>query len=434
MRDKVSLTLNEYNMLKSTDKVIVALSGGADSVALLSVLNSLKEEINLTIYAAHVNHMIRGQESDKDEKYVTDLCDMLGIRLFVKRVDVPALAQQQKISLELCGRNERYKFFEELSIKYGAKVATAHTASDNVETVLYNLSRGTSVTGLCGIRPVRDYIIRPLILCSREEVERYCVDNMLFYVTDSTNLTDDYTRNNIRHNVVPVLSQLNKDLCNTVSRMCRSMTEIKAFIDNYSEKELKNCKTEHGYSSDKLLSLDSAILTNAIFMIAKDGGADITYRHAELIVQSLSCGGSVDLPDKKRAVCKQGVLRIVDCEHSDVSFECKLKDCEFARFISKEELKNINKNLLNNCINCDIITDDTVVRTRREGDTFTLSHRGVTKTLKKLFNELKIPAEKRDSLLVVANDSTVLWAETVGTSENGRVNEHCNGAFMICRG
>lgn len=434
MKLKVERAINSQHMLNSDDKVIVALSGGADSVALLYALNSLKEKYNITLYACHINHLIRGDEAQRDEDFVTALCENLGIELFVRRVDVPALAKEQKISLELCGRNVRYEFFEELSKKLCAKVATAHTASDNVETVLYNIARGTSLSGLCGIRPVRDYLIRPLFMCGREDVERYCEENSLSYVTDSTNLTDDYTRNNIRHNAVPPLKTVNKELESCVSRMCSSLTEIKNYLDNISFEEINNTKIEHGYDCEKLLSLDIAVLKNSISLIAKSEGVDLDYRHIELIIEALKSSSSVDLNAGKRAVCKQGVFRITDTHRTDYFEPVLLKDCDFVEFISDKELKNINKKLLTNCINCDIITDGTVVRTRQEGDNFTLCDRGVTKSLKKLLNELKIPAEKRSSLLLVADGSTVLWLEGVGVSEQGRTYRHSTGAYIINRG
>lgn len=434
MKHKVENTLSDFKMLGDNDKVIVALSGGADSVALLHTLNSIKEKYNLTLYACHVNHNLRGNESVRDENFVKALCDELHIELFVKSVDILSLSKERKQSVELCGRNVRYEFFDELSRTLDAKIATAHTASDNVETVLYNLSRGTSLTGLCGIKPMRDNIIRPLIFCTREEVENYCSENGLNYVTDSTNLTDDYTRNNIRHNAVPVLKSINPDLCDSVSRMCCDLTEIKAFLDDISEKEIKNCETEYGYSCEKLLQLDSAVLKNSLYIIAKRSSCELTHRHVELIAQALKTCASVDLPDGMRAVCKQGVLRITKQESTDEHFETAIAQCEMFEYISAEEIKNVNKNFLNDCISCDIIDEKTVVRHKKEGDTFTFFERGVTKSLKKLFNELKIPAEKRSSLLVVANGSKVLWIEGVGTSKDGRTGMYKNGAYRYTGG
>ncbi len=431
MRDKLLKAIGDFSMLENGDKILVALSGGADSVALLHALNSVKEERKLTLYACHINHMIRGEEALRDESFVKALCDELDIELFVEKIDVPALAAESKISLELCGRQVRYEFFSSLSQKLCAKVATAHTSSDNVETVMYNIARGTALSGLSGIKPVRDYIIRPLIYCTREEIESYCDENSLSYVTDSTNLTDIYTRNNIRHNVVPVLKEINPELCDSVSRMSSSVREVKEYLDKISFEEINKAKTDYGYSCEKLLSLDNAVLKNAVCIIAKENGAELTFRHVELILQAMKNGGCVDLNFNKRAVCKQGVFRIAESDCEEAFFEMPFLESGCAQYISEEELKNIHKNLLTDCIRCDIITDSTVIRNKKEGDTFTFYGRDVTKSLKKLFNELKIPAEKRSTLKLVANDSTVLWIEGIGTSKQGRATKCENGAYMI---
>ncbi len=434
MRDKAIKSICDFSLIDNGDRIIVALSGGADSVALLHFLNSIKEEYNLSLYACHINHMIRGVEADSDEFFVRSLCDDYDIELFVKKIDVLSLSQSQKISLELCGRNVRYEFFKQLSAQLDAKVATAHTSSDNVETVLYNIARGTSLSGLCGIKPKRDYIVRPLIGCTREDVEQYCVDNHLEYVTDSTNLTDDYTRNNIRHNAVPILKSINPDLCSAVNRMCYNITATKEFIDKYSIKEINRCKTSYGYLSEKLLSLDTAILSNVLYLICKDHGLSVSQKHIELIKDALSNCGCVDLGDDFRAVCKQGTLRIIKAHTVADVYECKFKEYQHIEYISKKELNNINKNFLKDCINRDIITDDTVVRTRKEGDSFTFFDRKVTKSVKKLMNEMKIPTEKRSSLLLVANGSTVLWLQGVGVSKQGMVYKHSTGAYRMLEG
>ncbi|MBQ7133595.1 MAG: tRNA lysidine(34) synthetase TilS [Ruminococcus sp.] len=435
MKHKMLKAVSDFSLIESGDNIVVALSGGADSVALLNMLNSVKELYNITLYACHLNHNIRGEEAQRDEDFVRELCKKLDIELFVKSVDVPALSAKRKQSLELCGREVRYEFFEELSIKLSAKVATAHTASDNVETVLYNLTRGSSLNGLCGIKSKRDYIIRPLIYATRDDVERYCEINSLSFVTDSTNLSDDYTRNNIRHNAVVALKSVNAELEATVTRMCSSLSDIQNYLDKISLEEINKSKTEYGYDCKKLLQLDSAVLKNAVVLIAKNSGVQLSFRLVELIAEAMKNSGSVDLGEKKRAVCKQGFLRIVDIDAECEDFsETPFLSCGYAEYISNEELKNINKKLLNNCINCDIITDSTVLRTRRDGDTFTLKNRDVTKSLKKLLNELKIPAEKRSSLKLIANGSTVLWLEGVGASKQGSVNEHCSGAYLITGG
>ena len=232
MRNKVIKTIEKYNLINNGDNIIVALSGGADSVSLLYVLISLKEQYNLTVSAAHLNHQLRGEESVRDYNFVKNLCNSLDIKLFYKEVDINALSKETKESTELCGRNARYDFFQQLSNEHNAKIATAHTASDNLETVIYNIARGTSINGLKGIVPKRNYIIRPLINVNREDVENFCTENSISYVNDSTNFLDDYTRNKIRHNVIPVLKNINSNAETSATYLSEDAFEVTELFEN----------------------------------------------------------------------------------------------------------------------------------------------------------------------------------------------------------
>ena len=196
MTERIIGSIDTYSMLKGGERVTAALSGGADSVCLLLVLKELEEKYNIKVYAVHVNHCIRGEESDRDEHFCRDLCRKLGVELTVRRIDVPAYAADNKRSLEEAARDIRYSVFAEVAS--GGKLATAHTASDSAETVILNLARGTGLKGICGIPPVRDNIIRPLIDVTRNDVENYLLKRGQNFITDSTNLSVDYTRNRIR--------------------------------------------------------------------------------------------------------------------------------------------------------------------------------------------------------------------------------------------
>ena len=197
MIDKIKRAVNSYNMT-DTDSLTVALSGGADSVALLYAMAELKEEYSFSLSAAHLNHNLRGEESDRDEEFCKKTCEKLGIPLITESVDVKKEAEESGESIETAARRIRYDFLSRVS---SGKIATAHTADDNLETVIFNLSRGTDLAGLCGIPPVRDNIIRPLIFCTREDIENYLKEKGASYCTDSTNNEDIYKRNFIRHNI-----------------------------------------------------------------------------------------------------------------------------------------------------------------------------------------------------------------------------------------
>lgn len=412
------------NMLEQGDTVIVALSGGADSVSLLNGLFSLKDKYNLTIMAAHVNHNLRGEEALRDESFVKNLCKENNIELFLKSVDIKQLSKEQKISTELCGRNVRYDFFKDLHNKYNCKIATAHTASDNAETLIFNLVRGTGLKGMCGILPKREYIIRPLIYITREQVENYCNENNLKFVTDSTNLTTDYTRNKIRHNIIPQFKKLNPSFQETAVKNSRNFIEISNCISALADEAIAKAKTEKGYNTEYLNKLDIAVKKTVLLKIAGEFGTKPENCHIESLVYCIENTGCVDMPGNVRAVCKQGFLRFTKSrtaaeKFSEQVFSPKMNFNFNGNNYSVKEVKTKNHIDL---LSSDIIGKSPVVRTRRPKDTFTLPYRNVTKSLKKLLNEIKIPQEKRDSLILIAQESTVLWCQGVGVSKQGISN------------
>lgn len=422
MNKLVEFTLSKYHMLSKGDSVIVALSGGADSVSLLDIINSQKEKYDLSIFIAHINHNLRGEEAMRDENFCKALAEKYGLEIFVKSVDVRSLAKKQKISEELCGRNVRYEFFEELSQKLNAKIATAHTASDNAETLLFNIARGSSVAGVSAIPPIRDNIIRPLIEVTRDDVERYCAEHNLDYVTDSTNLADDYTRNSIRHNVIPQLKKINPNFEGAVNRLSENAMEITDYINAQTKKALDFCCTSYGYDCKKLLGFDRVIVKNAIVVLCKECGATVEHRHIELILDIINSSGAVDLSDNIKAVAKQGVFRIYVATDKNKKDNYRLSETMDFSYNNKRVIVGKKSTSTNekNTVDGSFVTANAVFRTRQSGDKFTYYKRNVTKPLRKVMNELKIPDELRDSLIVLAIGSTVLWCEQIGYSAQGK--------------
>lgn len=227
-------------MIEKGDTVVAALSGGADSVSLLHALTELSGELGITVSACHVNHHLRGAESDADMHFCEEFCKRLGVELRILEADVASM-QQKHESLEECARRVRYDFFAEVSD--GKKLATAHNSNDCAETVLLNLMRGTGLKGLCGVPPVRGNIIRPLIFCTREEVEEYCQSRGLSWVTDKTNLSTDYTRNKIRHIILPEMLKINGSLFSTMNRMEQSLRDDSDFLDDMARQTLSEAET-----------------------------------------------------------------------------------------------------------------------------------------------------------------------------------------------
>lgn len=436
MINRVINTVEKYGMLKMNDRVIVALSGGADSTALLSICCSLKEKYNLKIFAAHVNHNLRGDEAKRDEEFCRQLCGSCNIELFVKSADVALLAKQSKISEELCGRNVRYAFFDELSKKLGAKIATAHTASDNAETLIFNIARGTSLAGVCAIPPVRDNIIRPLIECTRSDIEKYCHSNNLDYVTDSTNLADDYTRNYIRHNIIPCLKKLNPCFENTALSLSDNASESLAYINAGAEKALQLCRNEYGFDCKKLLTLDRAVLKQLLVILLKKYNISPERKTVSLLCDIISDGGAVELSKKCTAVSKQSVLRFVTSVKYEtfepLLFSENLKFSFDGKEYSVKEQTNANDcHRSKNFVSKKALQNGAVFRTRKSGDKFTYPDRMVTKPLRKVLNEQKIPSELRDRLVVLAVSDTVLWCEKIGYSLQGKAENTVNFEIKI---
>ena len=256
LEEKILKTIQRYNMLEDGDKVVIGVSGGPDSMTLLNILNDLKEKLNINLYVAHINHMIR-EEADEETEYVKEFCAKINVEFFFKKVKVEEIAKEQKIGTEEAGRNIRYEFFEEVAKKVGAnRIATAHNSNDNAETVLMNIIRGTSVSGLKGIEKVRDgRLIRPIIECSRDEIEEYCKEKRLNPKYDKSNSENIYTRNKIRNMLIPFIKQeFNSNIIEGINRLSQIATEEEQFINTIVEKEYKRLLINANNCIDKSIS------------------------------------------------------------------------------------------------------------------------------------------------------------------------------------
>lgn len=235
VEEQVYNCIKTYNLIKEKDKMVIGVSGGPDSICILHVLNILKEKLNFEIYVAHINHMIR-EEANLETQYVQEFCKKIGVECFVKIIDVQKFADMKKIGTEEAGRIIRYNFFGEIQKKVGAnKIVTAHNSNDNAETVLLNILRGSGLSGLKGIEPIRDGIyIRPLIETSRDDIEEYCNINNLEPKIDKSNLESIYRRNKVRNELIPYIQkEFNPNILKTVNRL----SEVVREENEYMEKE-----------------------------------------------------------------------------------------------------------------------------------------------------------------------------------------------------
>ncbi|HHZ05817.1 MAG TPA: tRNA lysidine(34) synthetase TilS [Clostridiales bacterium] len=444
---KIITTIEEYSMLHTDDCVVVGVSGGADSMCLLHFLCSVRDKYNLHIVAAHVNHNLRGDEALRDEAFVAGWCSEHKIEFRLLSVDINRLSQEQNMGTEECGRNCRYEFFQTLANECNgnSKIATAHTLSDTTETVLFNITRGSGLQGLCGIPPVRDNIVRPLIGITRAQVEYYCSINNVSFINDSSNLTDDYSRNKIRHNVIPVLKAVNPSVEASFGRLTHIVIQQQQFITEVAMTALTAARCDSGYSSSVLVKLNPVVLSQCLIMVANNSGCKgVQEKHIDLMKGVLTTtSGAVDLPGGYVAYGKQGVFRVAKAVKNkenyvfplDISKEFIICDKILSfKLISTDELnKNskINKKLLKNLLDYDIIKNNTIIRNRSNGDVFSPYGRGVTKSLKKLFNEGKIPVENRDKLLIISCGDTIIWVEGFGVSQQYGITEKTKNVLCI---
>lgn len=307
MRTKTLEAVRKYGMLAPGDTVVVGTSGGADSCALLLVLNELRGELGITVRACHINHNLRGEESDGDEKFVRGLCKEREIPLDVFPIDVRGAVRKHE-SLEETARRLRYEVFDGICAG-GAKLATAHTANDNAETVLMNMIRGTGTKGLAGIPPVRGSFIRPIIFCTRADTEAYCRENGIEFVTDSSNLSDDYTRNRIRHRIIPALEEFNPSFVAAVTRMTEAVGDDAEFLDRYAAEFAEKCTLGVGYDSRKLKELAPALRFRIIAAELKKNGVEPSKLRVEQCTQIIENGmGKVNLCKNKFALVRKKVF------------------------------------------------------------------------------------------------------------------------------
>lgn len=240
MKQKVLDTIRKYKLIENGDKIVLGVSGGPDSIAMLDIFKDLRNILGFKIYVCHVNHMIRGQDAMNDQKYVEQYCKKNQIEFFTKNINVVEIANKQKIGTEEAGRNARYQFFEEVLKNTGAnKIATAHNKNDNAETVLMHLLRGSGLSGLKGIDPIRNNkYIKPLIECERQEIENYCKEKNLNPCIDKTNFENTYTRNKIRNVVIPYIkNQFNSNIIETLTRLSEVVSNEDEFIEKIINKE-----------------------------------------------------------------------------------------------------------------------------------------------------------------------------------------------------
>ena len=424
MYQRVRAYVEKHNMLKKQDKVIVGVSGGADSICLLFMLLELGKELDFSIVAVHVNHGLRGA-AEADEMYVREMCREQNVELLVFRENVNEYARLNGCTEEEAGREVRRGIFEKVCLeKRGTKIALAHHENDNVETFLWNLCRGTGFAGLSGIQPVAGKYIHPLLCLKRREIEQYLKDAKIAYCTDETNLADDYTRNRIRNHVIPYLEEhVNRQSASHMAEVIENIRTFHEYMKVEVEKYVKSCVS---FKSGKWIldkkeydDVPEVFRKNVLYeFLAMAAGKkkDLEASHVQILKGLLDkqTGRKGDLPYGLCAMrTYEGLELISKAEETVLEEEPNMqirvfeRTCEMVTFPEKNYTK---------WFDYDIIKRTVKIRHRESGDYIVIDKNGRTQKLKQYFINNKIPQDLRDKIWLVADGNQIMWI--VGYRQN----------------
>lgn len=449
MLKKIETWMKSEHMVEDGDRIVAGVSGGADSVALLFVLLSLKEKYHLKLAVVHVNHGIRGEAAKRDADYVRKLCQDNDVPFYLYEESVPALSKEWKVSEEEAGRRLRYQcFFETAKRTKSFTVATAHHMGDQAETVLFHLIRGSNLAGAAGIRPVSAMedirVIRPLLCCEKRELMDYLKERHIPWCEDATNEDNVYARNKIRNQVMPALLEINKEAVNHIAGFAKGIAEYRDFLDSVVERYIQGEGSFQNADGGRLgtdrhrLAAQNPLLAKAVIyrMLAKVMGQqqDIAKEHVDSVYALLfgQSGKRLALPCQTQAAVSYEMLWIRkkegDSTHSVFDYCISLEeirnnegeirislpngDMLLAEICGPEEFENNVKNVKNDytkVFDCDRIKSVLHVRTPLQEDYFVINDNGNRKRIARYFIDEKIPSEKRKEQILVAADNEVLW-------------------------
>lgn len=435
------------SLISYGDDVVVALSGGADSVCLLYNMLSLWERGYIeTLTAVHCNHGLRGEEADRDEQFCKDLCNKLKIHLYCEKIPVMEYAKEHSLSLEEAGRNLRYKTFEKY--RMGGKIATAHNKKDNAETVIFNLIRGTSLAGMSGIPIMRDAIIRPLLDVSREEIEEYLKEIGADFVTDHTNLETKYSRNKIRLSIIPEMENINEGAVNNITAFAKLASYDEEFLSSLADDYLS--MLHHGENELDLIienedktsaeDIPYAILSRVIKKFLTENGFSADRHRIDTIMDYCNDGdGFLNLSPTATLEVRGYRIIINQKEKTPFTFEIRLSEGE--NFVPhkkvtliyhdiEDAVELVNKKFTNHILDCDKILGTVLTaRNRRNSDRIQLVGRDFQHRIKKLYEN--ISADEKDRKILIADEGDIIFAEDFGVSERVKVTEETKRILEI---
>ena len=435
----------DRRLFSENESVLLGLSGGADSTVLLHLLLAARDTLGLgEVRALHVNHGLRGDAAARDEAFCRDLCKQWNVPFAAETVDVPAAVAETGESVEQAARRLRYAAL--FAHANGAAVVTAHTASDNAETVLLHLTRGSGLRGLCGILPRQNDLVRPLLFATRAEVEAYAAANGLSFVTDETNADTAYSRNRVRADVMPALKAVNPQVETALLRLCDSLREDEECLRDQGQLLLECAEFEDApgtYDREVLKPAPPAILRRALLQMLPST-VDVEKAHVEALCDLVCEGGAVTLPGGV-IVKTQGDAVFVAAKTEETepfSFPVEIGvpftiagETYVLRLFSAAEFENCRKVyslLLHSYGDYAKINGVLTVRSRLDGDTYRPVGRG-TKTLKKLLNEAGLSAEERSELPLLCDENGIVAAFGFGFDERAKVTDQTENILVFTK-
>ena len=434
--------------------ILAAFSGGADSSAMLYMLKEYCDSVGSVLYAAHVNHGIRGAEADRDEEFCRGVAKKLGIEIFVLRADVPAIAKEKKLSVETAARDVRYEFFAKVMKENSIPIlSVAHNADDNLETILFNIARGSGLSGVCGIPLTRDFeggvIVRPILSLSKAEINEYCSERGIEFVTDSTNSDVEYTRNRIRSRVIPELKSICSGAEKAAARLSETLRQDALCLDSMADWFLTEGRQGNSIPTEMINGSPAAVTTRALMNLYREvsEGADLEYTHVKALLELSERSvphSSIDLPCGVRATVENGALLFTKAPlppKNIVTEEFSLPLCEGVNPISQINAEiiiektdigeNIYKKSMKFVIDSAKIVGTLKVRSRLPGDKIRVF--GCSKSIKKLVCEKKIPQELRLRLPVICDDAGIVAVPLVATADGYFIKDgkNCSSPLVI---
>lgn len=459
---KVKQSILTHSMINLGDKVLVAVSGGADSVCLLHILYLLAQEMHFTIDVIHLNHSLRAA-AEEDQLFVEQMCYFYGLNFYCKKEDIRRLAEETGKSLEEAGRAARYAFFKETMKKRGFScVATAHNQNDNAETVLLNLLRGTGLDGLCGIPYTReDGIIRPLLHVTRAEIESYCTENDLNYRTDESNADNIFTRNRVRNELIPFLQRnFNPNIIDGLANLAENVSEDAEFLNSYARRLFERVNSPMPKRTPVMLHIDTLRMIQRSIQMrlvrlamhkADKYCAEFGKNHLDSVLKLLEkpTGTGVDLPGDFRAEVRYGWLVFEKKEENVKKNADFLNKSEFCIEVEAEKSYNIEiigkiftfsvsdigkagKAEHITLLDYDVIKNRPIcLRSRQYGDKLTVYEDGRRKTVKSLLIDKKIPREERNEFPLLCSGNEVLAIPDIRVGEPYRVRKNTKRVLVI---